>query len=445
MNGERSGAEERAQGLREHLSVRVEGPGAPRGSLTVSGAKNSAVVLLAAALLSDEKVTLSHFPTGIVDANYKAEFIRQVGGRVHFDHETETATVEGNEALRDLLLDSYDFPIRTTYLLVPGLLKHAGRARIPYPGGCAIGERKYDIHVMVWEAFGCRVSEEANHIDVQVERLRPARLDLPISTIGGTETALLCAAAVEGESTIRNAYISPEIEDLIHLLRQIGVEIEVAGNSFIRVVGQRRLRGTSFTVMPDRIEALTWIVLAAVSGGELVLRGVPFETMAVPLIHLREAGLDLYANSTNVFVSPECLQNGRIQPFELATGTHPGVISDMQPFFVLLGLHADGTSRIHDYRYPARVKYLEELSRFYPGQLAWEPGHITIHGRHEPKPVAAEAISTDLRGSMSLLMAATLASGVSRVHRADMALRGYNRVIDKLSILGLEARVEENA
>jgi UDP-N-acetylglucosamine 1-carboxyvinyltransferase len=158
--------------------------------------------------------------------------------------------------------------------------------------------------------------------------------------------------------------------------------------------------------------------------------------MEIPLTHFREAGIDYYQNSNNIYISPECLKNGIIQPFELACGTHPGIISDMQPFYTLLGLHAQGISRIFDYRYPERLQYCAELEKMYNDAIRWEKGRITTTG--SKKPVGNKVQSTDLRGSMALILAALLAEGKSEVKNAEMALRGYNNLTEKLSKIGVE-------
>lgn len=415
----------------------IQGGQVPKGKVKVSGAKNAATRLLAAALISDEKIVLENFPTELVDANYKMDFIRKSGGTVKVNNEEEFLEIDSTN-LKDLELESYFFPIRTTYLLVPGLIKRSGRARIPYPGGCKIGNRGYDLHIMVWEALGAKVEEKDDYIEVTVkDGFTPGDINFPISTVGGTESALICASTIDGVSTIKNAYITPEVESLIDFLRTIGARIEVVGNSFIKVTGKSYLQGSIFPVMPDRIEALTWIIYGVLSGGDITIEDVPFESMEIPLLHLKEAGIDFYSNSKNIHISPECLSNGIIQPFELATGTHPGVISDMQPFYVLLGLHADGISRVYDYRYPERLKYCEELSKFYPEQLKWEKGAITTFGKYKVTPKNANAVSTDLRGSMALVIAALLTEGESTIENVEMALRGYNKLEEKLNKLGV--------
>ena len=425
--------------MKENLTAYIQGGTAPRGHVRVSGAKNAATRLLAAATIADAPVTLNNFPTELVDARYKVDFIEKCGGTVTVDEPSQTITIDPTGYEHAELAD-YDYPIRTTYLLAAGQLKRSGVARIPYPGGCKIGNRGYDLHLMVWQRLGATVTEAADYIEISApDGLTAGEIDFPTSTIGGTENALITASIINGETTIKNAYISPEVNSLIEFLRTLGAAIEVVGNSFIKVTGTTRLRGSIFRVIPDRIEALTWIVYGIISGGIITVEDVPFDSMQIPLIHLQHMGIDLYRNRNNVVVSPECLVNGQIQPFELACGTHPGIISDMQPFFTLLGLHANGTSRIFDYRYPERLRYCAELNKFYGDALSFKPGAITVQGGHQS--VAAEADSTDLRGSMAAVMAGLLAKGTTTIHNVEMAMRGYNNMEKKLTELGASVYV----
>lgn len=414
----------------------VEGGQVPSGKVKVSGAKNSATRLLAASLLADEPVRIRNFPTQLVDVVEKIRFIRELGATVDVDDDGEFLEVR-TPGLSYEAIDNWELPIRTTYLLTAGQIVRNGSARIPYPGGCKIGARGYDLHVMVWKDLGCDVTEKEDYIEVR-GAFRGGSIDFPISTVGGTENALMCASVATGTTEIRNAYITPEVEDLIDMLEQMGARIENFGNSLIRVQGVGGLmRGASFEVMPDRIEALTWIVFSAITGGDVFVEGVPFDHMKVPLLHLEEAGLDLFRNSRSVYVSPDCCRSPGVQPFELACGTHPGVISDMQSFYVLLGMKANGISRVFDYRYPERIAYARELDRFCEGAVSAEPGKITTRGVASFK--AANVQSTDLRGSMALVMAAFCAEGQSHIKDVHMAMRGYNGLLDKLKQLGVHA------
>lgn len=418
------------------MEFRVTGNQILHGDVTVDGAKNSATRVLAAALISDGKVNLRNFPLHLEDVKAKLGFIENLGAKTSVNKDSSELALSVDTLNFDGITD-YGLPIRTTYLLAAGMLARNEYARIPYPGGCKIGDRGYDLHMMVWRELGCKVTETPDYIEVEGS-LQGGTINFPLSTVGGTENALICAAVANGYTEIRNAYITPEVEDLIAFLREMGAQIELDGSSMARVKGNGGLlRGASFSIMPDRIEALTWIVLAAITNSTIRVKNVPFDVMEVPLIHLQHAGIDYMQSSNDILVSPECVSKYGIQPFELACGTHPGVISDMQSFFVLLAMFAAGRSKIFDYRYPERIAYAKELDKFNPGFIEPKPGEITVIGRD--RLIGTRVKSTDLRGSMALVMAAIAASGESEVTGVELALRGYNNLPHKLAQLGLKA------
>jgi len=421
----------------------IHGGKTPKGTINVSGAKNSATRLLAAACISDGEVVLQNFPTQLVDAKHKIRFLQSVGADIKVDDEKETLTINAS-GITCSQLDTYDFPIRTTYLLAASQIKNSGEALIPYPGGCKIGSRGYDLHIMVWRELGAVVTEEPDFIRIKAEKFIGGTVKFPISTVGGTENALICASIAEGTTEIINAYITPEIEDLIDFLIRMGAQVTVTGNSHITVESAHgRLKGVIKAVMYDRIEALTWLVYAVMSKGTLQINNVPFDSMEVPLLHLKKMGIDYLANSNSIYYSPDCLINGYVQPFELACGAHPGIISDMQSFYTLLGVVAKGDSRIFDYRYPVRIAYANELQKLINEPvIEAEEGKITTRGPGTFK--AGEVTSTDLRGSMALVMAALCAEGETTVHEVEMALRGYNNLDKKLASLGIKIEVLED-
>jgi len=425
----------------------VEGGVRPVGRIRVSGAKNSATRLLAAALLTYEHVELGNFPTRLVDVDHKVGFCRKIGACIEVDHAAERLTVDASSLTNHRLSRAdYDVPIRTTYLLAAAQLFRFGIARIPYPGGCPIGGgvgggRGYDLHMMVWRELGCVCAERDDHIEIKGKGFTGGRISFPVSTVGGTENALLCSSVASGRSEIFNAYITPEVNDLIAFLRRMGADISVFGTSHIVVEGSGGpLAGARMDVMADRIEALTWIVYGIIAGGEITVENVPFASMEVPLLHIAHCGVDLLRNSTSVHVTPECLLAGAVQPFELACGTHPGVISDMQAFYVMLALVGAGTSRVFDYRYPERIAFVRELAKLVAGDhLQGEYGKSVVQGPACFRP--GVAASTDLRGSMAAVMAALCADGESVIHGVHMALRGYNDLDAKLKQLGAKVTI----
>lgn len=416
------------------MRVRIDGPQTPKGTVAVSGAKNSATRILATALLASDPVTLRNFPTELEDVKAKAKFIRMLGAVCDMHSNESTAQIHASD-LNFHQLETFELPVRTTYLLAAAGLLYNSLAKVPYPGGCKIGSRGYDLHVMVWQRLGCNVTELENYIEVS-GTLKGGDIEFPISTVGGTENALICASIANGDSIIRNAYVTPEVSDLIAFLRELGAMITLEGNSLIRVKGAAGALGsTTFSIMPDRIEALTWMILAAASGANLMIENVPYSTLEVPLIHLREAGIDIFRNERSALVTPASVGADGIQPFELACGTHPGIHTDMQSFFVFLALFAKGRSVIHDFRYPNRIGYAEQLENLVPGRIQAVPGRIEV--LPGPPPVAGRVTSTDLRSSMALLMTALCAEGTSEVNKVELALRGYNNLPRKLKNLGI--------
>jgi UDP-N-acetylglucosamine 1-carboxyvinyltransferase len=415
--------------------VAITGPVSLCGTVAVSGAKNAALKQLAAALLTEDMVELRRFPTELVDAREQARFMRECGVELALDSARDCAAIHARQYDAGSVA-RFDHAFRITYLMVAGQILRHGRARIPYPGGCKLGDRKHDLHLQVWERLGATVTEHEEYIEVVCPRFTGAEIDFPITTVGGTENALLCGAIARGETLVHNAYITPEVRDLIGFLRAMGADIEVHGRSSLHIRGRDRLGGVGYDIMPDRIEALTWIIAAAVTGGRMTIEPVPFDDLEIPLIHLREAGVGVERQGDRAVVTPEGMDREGIQPFDLACGAHPGIHSDMQPFFVLLALCAQGNSLIVDYRYPDRIAFMPELARMAvePDRLQWERGRIRVRG-----PVAlhgAEVTCPELRGGMALMLAACRAQGVSHLNGIGQPLRGYDRLFNKLERLG---------
>ncbi|MBI4707309.1 MAG: UDP-N-acetylglucosamine 1-carboxyvinyltransferase [Candidatus Omnitrophica bacterium] len=413
----------------------IEGDQRINGQIRVSGSKNSAVKLLAASLLTDKEIILHNFPYLLEDVKEKINIMRQMGSQISL-HENFIRLIS-KEITNDL--KDYTCNIRTTYLLAPSQLHRLGIARIPYPGGCKIGERKYDLHFMVWKAMGATVEELPDYIEIRCEgRLKGTDIVFPFPTMGGTENALLCGVLAQGITNIYNAYVSPEVADLIAMLVSMGADITVDGNSFITITGVANLNGTSHEVIPDRIEALTWMIAAMITKGRLLLTEVPFAHMEVPLIHLRHIGLDFFSNSNSIYINTADLPY-KINPFEIACGTYPGVVSDMQPFFSVLASQAKGVSRIIDYRYPERFGYIGELQKMGDGYDV-RPGEVVVKGKIEFKGNIVRAV--DLRGGAAILLGALIAKGRTEIENYKMILRGYNGLLEKLQGVGISLKVE---
>lgn len=407
-------------------------PSRLEGEIQISGAKNSALRLLAASILSNEEVVLENYPTTLLDAQVHVEMLQCLGKQCVVDG--ECIRISESDSLMDTL--NYEGrSIRNTLLVLGALTTRLGRGSVPLPGGCKLGERKYNIHVMLLERLGARVWEEGEMLLAEAPEggLVGADIHLPIRSTGATENAILCGTLAKGTTRVWNPHIRPEILDLIGLLGKMGAKIEVRGQESIIIEGVGSLSSASHGVMPDNIEALTWLVGAVITGGDVVLRDFPFEHLEVPLVHLRESGVVLYRHENSAIV-----RGGNTYPIEISTGPYPGINSDMQPLFAVLASVAQGKSHIIDLRFPGRYGYMNELAKMgvtseVEGNLLRVDGGAPLRG--------AEVSALDLRAGAALMLAGMIADGETVISDAWQIGRGYNELVSKLSILGVSSVV----
>lgn len=411
----------------EKLIIR---PSRLEGELKISGAKNSALRLLAASILTSESISLSNYPASLLDAQVHVEMLECLGKSCL--PEGETITISEGSGLSDML-DYKGRSIRNTLLVLGALTARLGKGAVPLPGGCKLGERKYDIHVMLLEALGARVWEEGDMLlaEAPAGGLRGADIYLSIRSTGATENAILCGTLAKGTTRIWNPHIRPEILDLVALLRKMGAKIEVRGQESIIVEGVEGLSSAAHTVMPDNIEALTWLVGAVVTGGDVLLHDFPFEHLEVPLVHLRESGVILYRNDNSAIV-----RGGNTYPIEISTGPYPGINSDMQPLFAVLAAVAKGKSHIIDLRFPGRYGYMNELAKMGVG-FEVEGDLLRIDGGSRLR--SAEVSALDLRAGAALMLAGLIAEdGETVISDAWQIARGYSNLMAKLKALQVE-------
>lgn len=408
-------------------------PSRLEGELTISGAKNSALRLLAASILTSESICLSNYPASLLDAQVHVDMLECLGKSCLV--EGETICISEDKGLSDTL-DYKGRSIRNTLLVLGALTTRSGRGAVPLPGGCKLGERKYDIHVMLLEALGARVWEEGDMLLAEAPNggLVGADIHLPIRSTGATENAILCGTLAKGTSRIWNPHIRPEILDLIALLRSMGANIEVRGQESIIVEGVEGLSSASHAVMPDNIEALTWLVGAVVTGGDVLLHDFPFEHLEVPLVHLRESGVVLYRHENSAIV-----RGGNTYPIEISTGPYPGINSDMQPLFAVLAAVAKGKSHIIDLRFPGRYGYMDELAKM--GVCFEVEGNLLrIDGGAQLQGAAVTAL--DLRAGAALMLAGMIAEGGETIISDCWQVgRGYSGVLSKLSNCGVGVEI----
>jgi UDP-N-acetylglucosamine 1-carboxyvinyltransferase len=399
------------------------------GTVHLSGAKNSALKLLTASLLTDGTLELFNHPSQISDACIHVEMLEKLGKKCLVKNDYIKIS-ESEHILSHLAWDGRS--IRNTLLILGALVARTGHGAVPLPGGCKIGERKHDLHIMVLQSLGAEVWEEKGMLMAQRKkaRLKGADIYLPIRSTGATENAILCGCLAEGTTTVWNPHIRPEVLDLIDMLRSMGAKIAVFGLERICIEGVERLSGAKHSVIPDNMEALTWVIGSVVTGGDVEIMDFPYNHLEVPLVFLRESGAQFYKREQSLIV-----RGGSCYPFDISTGSYPGINSDMQPLFAVYGFCAQGVSNIIDLRFPGRYDYVREIGKM-GGKYKIEGEFLHIYGNKTLQ--ASDVIATDLRAGAALALAGLVANGETVIQDAWQIERGYNRFFDKIVSLGAD-------
>jgi len=398
------------------------------GQVKLSGAKNSALRLLAASLLTGEDIELTNFPNGLLDVQVHLKMLEVLGKNYTTESDSVSITEDCNKTTSHLHWE--DRSIRNTLLILGALTARWGEGRVPLPGGCKLGERKYDLHVMLLENLGAKVWEEGDYLCAKVDgKLKGNDIVLPMRSTGATENAIICASLAEGKTTIWNPHIRPEIIDLITMLNKMGAKIKVFGQKCIEIEGVAELNGVKHSVIPDNMEALTWAIGAVITNGDVEIQNFPFEHLEVPLVFLRESGMKFYRGENSLIV-----RGGESYPIEISTGPYPGINSDMQPLFAVYGAMSKGESKIIDLRFPGRYGYAEELAKMgmqykVDGDMLVIDGGISLKG--------ATVTALDLRAGIALLLAGMVADGETTIENAWQIRRGYENLEGKLKGLGV--------
>lgn len=396
------------------------------GCVGISGAKNSALRLLAASLLTEDSIQLENYPASILDAQLHVQMLEALGKSCTVS--TDSIRITESQALQNELVWK-DRSIRNTLLILGALTARFGHGSVPLPGGCQLGERKFDLHVMLLEAMGAEVSESNGNLIAEAPKgLHGAEINLPIRSTGATENAILCATLAKGTTRIWNPHIRPEILDLISMLSKMGANIKVRGQESIIIEGVEGLHGTSHRVIPDNIEAITWLIGAAITGGDVEIEDFPFDHLEIPLIHLRESGVEVFRCDSKAIV-----RGKKVFPVDISTGPYPGINSDMQPLFAVLGAVAQGESRIVDLRFPDRYAYARELAKLGVSHEV-KDNLLRIKGGQSLK--GAHVTALDLRAGAALMLAGMVAEGETVIEDAWQIHRGYSNLESKLCSLG---------
>ena len=399
--------------------------------MRVSGAKNAALPIMCAALLTEHPLALTNVPR-LMDVRTMAKLLGQmgvsVGAQADDKLEIQATTVSNPEAPYELVKT-----MRASVMVLGPLLARCGRARVSLPGGCAIGSRPVDQHLKGLQAMGATISVEHGYMNARTERLRGTRIAMDLVTVTGTENLMLAATLAEGTTVLENAAREPEIVDLAKCLAAMGARIEGAGSDLIRIEGVRTLSGANHRVMPDRIETGTFLAAAAAAGGRIRLTGVAADSLDATLGKLREAGARISAKEGVL----EIEMTDRPASASLRTAPYPGFATDMQAQFMALVAVARGTAMITETIFDNRFQHALELQRL-GANIAVRGDTAVVKGVERLQ--GAKVMATDLRASAGLVIAGLVAEGETVVDRIYHLDRGYEALEKKLSALG--ARIE---
>lgn len=396
------------------------------GEIAISGAKNAALPILCAGLLTADALQLSNVPH-LQDVATMLKLLRQMG--LHIEQDGDQVTLNGSGV--DKLEAPYEMvkTMRASILVLGPLLTRFGEARVSLPGGCAIGTRPVDQHIKGLQAMGAEITIEAGYIHAKAKRLKGARIVTDMITVTGTENLLMAAVLADGETILENAAREPEVTDLANLLVAMGAQIAGIGTDRLVIQGVERLHGASHAVIADRIETATFLCAVAAVGGDVTLRKARTDTLDVAFDKLREAGAILTAGDDWIRVQ----MSSRPKAVSFRTTEYPGFPTDMQAQFMAMNCIAEGSSQVVETIFENRFMHVQEMNRL--GAAITIEGHTAIVNGVD-KLVGAPVMATDLRASASLVIAALAAEGETLIDRIYHLDRGYDRMEVKLSAVG---------
>jgi UDP-N-acetylglucosamine 1-carboxyvinyltransferase len=401
------------------------------GEVTVSGSKNAALPILIASLLTSEACVYQGIPD-LVDIKTTLKLLAGLGvdvdkqswARDSGDLTIRAERVKNFEASYDLVKT-----MRASFLVAGPLLARFGRAHVSTPGGCAIGTRPVNLHLKGLAAMGASIDQVHGYIEARAEKLRGTKIYLDLPSVGATENLMMAASLAEGTTVIENAAKEPEIEDLAEVLNKMGAKVHGAGGDIVQIEGVTSLHGVTHTVIPDRIEAASFVIAGALAGGEIRVKNARPNHLDAFFIKLKETGVSLFNEDGGIRVKG----NGRVQSVDITTLPYPGFPTDLQAQMMVLMSVADGVSVITETIFENRFMHAQELDRM-GADIRLEGNRAVIRGVKELS--GAPVMATDLRASVSLILAGLTANGTTEISRVYHLDRGYEHIERKLSTLG---------
>jgi UDP-N-acetylglucosamine 1-carboxyvinyltransferase len=411
-------------------TIVIRGGAILNGEVTVSGSKNAALPLLFSTLLTRERCVLRNVPK-LADIRTATAVLKHLGARVSTSPDGHEVVVEARDVATTEAPYELVKTMRASFLVLGPLVARCGRARVSTPGGCAIGARPVDLHLAGLEKMGARIRITEGYVEAESERLRGAKILLDFPSVGATQQLMMAAALAEGTTVIENAACEPEIVCLGLALERMGAVVRGAGTAQVTVEGRPELGAAEHTVIPDRIEAGTYMVAAAITGGSVRITGARGDHLDAFIGKLREAKVAVVEGESGVRVEA----NGKLAAVDVTTMPYPGFPTDLQAQFMALMTRATGTSTFRETVFENRLQHTQELVRM-GAKIHIQGNQATVHG---PSVLSgAPVMATDLRASVCLVLAGLAARGTTRVSRVYHLDRGYERVEEKLSALGAE-------
>ena len=413
----------------------ISGGNRLQGTVKIDGAKNSALSIMAATLLTKDVCILRNVPR-LTDVETMSDVLRKLGINVEWK-ENKSLYIDSDN------FNNYEAPyelvkmMRASFLVMGPLLARLKRAKISLPGGCAIGARPVDYHLKGFEALGAQVQVEKGYIEAEVDTLKGAEIYLDFPSLGATENIMMAACLAEGVTKIENAAKDPEVVELGHFLNKMGAKVEGLGTDLIEIEGVKKLHGVDYTIIPDRIEAGTYMIAAAITGGDVLIEKVDPLLLKPLIVKLEEAGVRIELEKSLIKVTgPD-----RVKAVDIKTLPFPGFPTDMQPQFMALSCVAKGTSVIAETVFEKRFAHIGDLIRM--GADIRVEGHSAII-KGVKKLSAAPVMASDLRGGAALVLAGLVAEGTTELSRIYHLDRGYVNLEEKLTSLGADIkRVKE--
>ena len=410
----------------------IEGGRALSGAISVSGAKNAALPILAATLLTKDPMLIGNAPY-LRDVTTTMELLGYMGSMLTLD---ERMRIEIDNSNIKKLFVPYELvrTMRASVLVLGPLLSHYGRADVSLPGGCAIGSRPINLHLQGLSAMGADISVENGYVRAVADRLKGAPITMDMVTVTGTENLMMAATLAEGTTIIENAACEPEVSNLAHCLTKMGAKITGAGTDRVVIEGVDQLHGTCFDILPDRIEAGTYLVATAMTGGQITLKNVCPDLLKAVLERLTEAGAEITSDKNSITLN---MRDQRPRAIDVCTAPFPGFPTDMQAQFTAMNCVAKGHSTITETVFENRFMHVHELRRM-GADLRLAGNRVISNGVDQL--TAAPVMATDLRASASLVLAGLVAKGETVIDRIYHIDRGYETIEEKLSQLGAHIR-----